>query len=224
MTINTTLNTFNANSSFRINPNIEAYQNFQVNTQYTLPQTTNSTFTRIKQPLVTKEINAETINTQNVVSNSLTTDSLNASYVSTNTIAPTQISGINQPIHPWANIPCFYVDNAIANNFQLQEFTKPIYCSYRALGANDDAFLVYPGYILVVYRYASYIIVAGSRPWAGDTDTSAQTRTIDNSTGTSPIFITSTNLYGAANQVQSCKVYYKTLSNEMSLPYYSYSV
>jgi hypothetical protein len=139
-------------------------------------------------------------------------------------ITTSSISGINQPIHAWANIPCFYIDNAIANNFALQEFTKPIYCSYKALGSNDDAFIVYPGYILVVYRYAFYAILAGQRPWSGDTDTSSQTRVIDNSTGTSPIFIRSLDLYGFSNQVQSCRVYYKSGNNEMALPYYSYNV
>ena len=120
--------------------------------------------------------------------------------------------------------PAAMYSNAIGNNFQLQNFMKPIYSSYRAMSAIDDAFIVYPDFILVVYYYAGYNILAGQSPWSGTNDTTRQTRTIDNSNGTTPIFITSQNLYGSSNQVQSCRVYYKSLSNELQLPYFSYSV
>ena len=229
MTVNTTFNTFTSNSTVRISPTIPDFQNFQHITDYSISQTNPTTFTQINQPLVSNELITNKVNStelisQTINSNTLSASTLTTSSINTSSITTNQINGINQPIHAWANIPCFYIDNNIANNVQLQEFTKPIYCSYKALGSNDDAFLVYPGYILVVYRYANYIILAGQRPWAGSDDVSAQTRTIDNSNGSSPIFIRSVDLYGFANQVQSCKVYYKSGSNEMTLPYYSYNV
>ncbi len=229
MTVNTTFNTFTSNSTVRISPTIPDFQNFQHITEYSISQTNPTTFTQINQPLVSNELITNKVNStelisQTINSNSLSTSTLTSSSINTSSITTNQINGINQPIHSWANIPCFYIDNTIANNFQLQEFTKPIYCSYKAMGSNDDAWIVYPGYILVVYRYANYIILNGQRPWSGGDDTSSQTRTIDNSNGTSPIFYKSVDLYGFANQVQSCKVYYKSGSNEMTLPYYSYNV
>jgi len=226
--VNTAVTNFTTNGTVRTAPILPEFQAFNFTTDYITPASSGSTFTQIEQPLVTTDFITNTINTDSLVSNTINSASVSASTMTATTVNATtlnanQINGITA-IAPWCNIPCFYVDNAIANNFQLQEFTKPIYCSYRALGANDDAFLVYPGYILVVYRYANYIILSGQSPWSGTDDFTRQTRTIDNSAGTSPIFITSAALYGAANQVQSCKVYYKSLSNEMTLPYYSYSV
>lgn len=229
MTINTTTNNFTANADVRTSPVLADFQYFQHISEYAILTTNPTTFTQIDQPLITNEIDTNTLNTYNTTTNNLnsatiTTGSINSSSANITTLTAGQINGISQPVHAWANIPCFYVDNTIANNFTLQEFTKPIYCSYKAMGSNDDAFIVYPGYILVVYRYANYSILSNQNPWGGTDNFTRQTRTIDNSTGTSPIFITSANLYGAANQVQSCKVYYKSLSNEMTLPYYSYNV
>jgi len=152
-------------------------------------------------------------------------DTNTLSFVNANggSLNVSSITGINAPSR-WSCIPAYYIDNAIGNNFQLQNFMKPIYSSYRAMSAIDDAFIVYPDFILVVYYYAGYNILAGQSPWSGTNDTTRQTRTIDNSNGTTPIFITSQNLYGSSNQVQSCRVYYKSLSNELQLPYFSYSV
>ncbi|MEN9946980.1 MAG: hypothetical protein RLZZ293_1366, partial [Pseudomonadota bacterium] len=85
-----------------------------------------------------------------------------------------------------------------------------------------DAFIVAPGYILVLYRYANYIILSGQRPWAGSTDFDSQTRTIDNSNGTAYAVLKSKDqIYGSENQVQSFRLYYKSYDREITLPIFS---
>jgi hypothetical protein len=101
----------------------------------------------------------------------------------------------------------WFVDAGLAN-YKLDRF-RPVPCSCSAAGSSDDIWIVCAGYKVVLYYYAGYAILAGQRPWSGGTDTAAQTRTIDNTNGTGYVCATSNDLYGSANQVGSCKVYYR---------------
>lgn len=97
----------------------------------------------------------------------------------------------------------------------------PIMSSMTELGSADDLFIVCPGYKLILYRFSSYQILEGvtTGVWSGSTDTQRQTRTIDNTSGTSCIVLASTDIYGGANQVASCRLIYHT--TEITFPYYS---
>lgn len=111
----------------------------------------------------------------------------------------------------------WFIDAGVGD-YKLDRF-RFVPSSVAACGTVDDYWIVCAGYKVVLYRYSNYAILAGQRPWSGSTDTEAQTRTIDNTNGTSFIGVTSSSLYGAANQVGSCKVYYKNV--EITLSYLS---
>ena len=111
----------------------------------------------------------------------------------------------------------YFIDAGLSN-YKLDRF-RPIPCSVAVAGETDDIWIVSAGYKLVLYRYSNYGILAGQRDWAGSTDISSQTRTIDNTSGTDFICISSIDIYGTQNQVGSCKLYYQ--NNEITLPYIS---
>lgn len=108
----------------------------------------------------------------------------------------------------------WFIDAGI-NYYKLDRF-RPVPCSVSVAGTIDDCWIVCPGYKVVLYRFSNYGIIAGERPWSGSTDLTSQTRTIDNTTGTTFVCIPSTDLYNSSNQVGSCKVYFKNTEITMS--------
>ncbi|KAJ1402581.1 hypothetical protein B484DRAFT_405385 [Ochromonadaceae sp. CCMP2298] len=93
----------------------------------------------------------------------------------------------------------------------------PIFCSLKNAGKRDDQMLVGPGFKVVCFFYADYVITPGARPWPGSTDTASQTRTIDNTTGRSIVSRTTNQLYGTGNgtntfdKTGSLKLYYNDI-------------
>lgn len=104
------------------------------------------------------------------------------------------------------------------NDYKLDRF-RFVPCSVNVAGTYDDYWILCAGYKVVLYRYSYYAILAGERPWSGATDTASQTRTLDNTNGTTFMIVKSTDIYGASNQVGSCKVYYK--NQEITMNYLS---
>lgn len=105
----------------------------------------------------------------------------------------------------------------------------PILCSLRKAGYFDDLFVLAGGYKLVLYRQEEYAIFTGSaynyyiamgdKVWSGSNETERQTRTIDNTNGTTWLTKTSVEVCGFENSVGSVKLYY--YGNEITLPYLS---
>lgn len=95
--------------------------------------------------------------------------------------------------------PAYMLDGSRTTGFTWY----PITCSQYHLKSpdTDDNYVVYPRYKLIVYFEDGYI---GSG------------FTIDNYTGTTPIYMSSLALYGAQNQVNSCKLYFMNDSNEIT--------
>jgi len=110
--------------------------------------------------------------------------------------------------------------NAVLTSNILFDKQYPIMCSMRLCGSADDLWVVAPGYIVILYRYSNYAILPGDTSWSGTDDFTRQTRTLDNTTGSTLLVRTSIELYGGSNQVASCKVYYQ--STELVYPYFSY--
>lgn len=119
--------------------------------------------------------------------------------------------------NPYTYFGVWFIDAGV-EFYKLNAF-RPVPCSVSVAGTQDDCWIVCAGYKVVLYRYSNYAILAGQRPWSGSTDESSQTRTIDNIFGTSFICLPSTDIYGGANQVGSCKVYYR--SQEITMSYLS---
>lgn len=105
----------------------------------------------------------------------------------------------------------------------------PILCSLRKAGYFDDLFVLAGGYKLVLYRQENFAILTGSaynyyiamndRVWSGSNETERQTRTIDNTNGTTWLTKPSVEVCGFENTVGSVKLYY--YGNEITLPYLS---
>jgi hypothetical protein len=174
--------------------------------------TTFDNAVQINHDLKSINFTAETSTINNLTTNNLTTQNVNA----------TNFSSYYPAYNPYTYTPAYYIDgNVNAGGFLLQNM-HAILSSVKIAGGNDDAFIVAPGYILVLYRYANYIVLSGQRPWAGSTDFNAQTRTIDNSNGTTYAVLKSKDqLYGSENQVQSFRLYYKSYDREITLPIFS---
>lgn len=215
LTLNTTFTGFTNNGNIRISPVIPSYIASNHNDEYIIVPT-GSTFTQFNQPIASSEVITGSILTKELSC----TNTLNANILNVGTY------NVNSPIYSWGGSPPAILLNGIINNSSamLDIVNKPILSSNKALGSSDDGFIVFPGFILIVYRYANYLILSGQSPWAGTDDFTRQTRTIDNSNGTSPILIRSSELYGSSNQAQSCRLYWKSGENELLLPYYSFNV
>jgi hypothetical protein len=164
--------------------------------------------------LSTTIISADTISTQyaqmrEILHYPLTT----STAVKTNLIADAN----NVITSPSTYFGVWFIDAGV-NDYKLDRF-RFVPCSVAVAGGFDDYWVVCASYKVVLYRYANYGILAGQRPWSGNTDISSQTRTLDNTTGTGFLMIKSTDIYGASNQEGSCKVYYK--NQEITMPYLS---
>jgi hypothetical protein len=142
--------------------------------------------------------------------NAITTINLNATNITTNTLTASKI------IVPQSS-GCWLID-AGATDLKINRM-YPIICSLKNVGRVDDYFVVAPYYKLILYYNYDYVIVPGDRRWAGNTDTSSQTRTIDNTTGTSIIYISSETLYGTDNLCGSIRLFYH--GNEIRLGNFS---
>ena len=218
--LNTSMTTFFINRSSTIPlfygiPTSIPYSNTSSYYVDTAPSTTN--FMSINQRLIVNNIFTSDIscNAITATGNIVTNGNITANNMSVNNIT----TRLQSPaVNPYTYTPAFIITSNI-NGYFLDNML-PILASCKALASDDDGFVVYPGYKLVIYRYASYIILSGNRPWAGADDFSSQTRTIDNTTGTTPVLYSSANdLYGSVNQVQSCRLYYG--STEITLNYLS---
>jgi hypothetical protein len=79
----------------------------------------------------------------------------------------------------------------------------PITCSQYKLKSPDldDNYIVYPGYKLNLYYNDGYNSYAG---------------TIDNYSGTTLRYAASISIYGSQNQINSCRLYYLSDSNEIT--------
>lgn len=149
-----------------------------------------------------------TIDTETIKTNTLNT--LNNNKITTSSKI---VANIDAPImSPGTYFGVWFVDSALTD-YKLDRF-RFVPCSVANAGSYDDMWVVSVGYKVVLYRNTNYSIVAGSRPWSGSTDFDAQTRTLDNTNGTAFLVLTSNGIYGNANQVGSCKVYYQ--NNEIT--------
>jgi hypothetical protein len=213
---NTTLTTYTTNSIITSITGIpSSFVAFSNNASYygdPSPSTTD--FISFNQPVVTNYINTSTLEASDIQCVDVTTNILSANTLSVNSITTNLTRCV---ANPNTYTPCWLIDTNI--NGYFLESMRPLLASCKALASNDDGFVVYPGYKLVIYRYANYIILSGQSPWSGTDDFTRQTRTIDNTNGTSPVIYSSSSLYGTANQVQSCRIYYGT--TEISLNFLS---
>jgi len=208
-------------------PAFVAYSNTA--SYYVDPAPSTNNFLSINQLLVVNRILTSDVSCNNVTATGSITATgnitTNGSITATGTITTSSMSVNNitsrlqsAVVNPNTYTPGFIITSSLSGYF-LNNMC-PLLASCKVLASDDDGFIVYPGYKLVIYRYANYIILPGNRPWAGADDFSSQTRTIDNTTGTTPVIFGSSNdLYGGANQVQSCRLYYG--STELTLNYIS---
>jgi len=111
---------------------------------------------------------------------------------------------------------CWMIDHALDDSYLLNSF-QPVPSSVAIAGTRDDAWIVGAGYVVVLYRYAKFEIVPGARPWAGTTDLNSQTRVLNNQDGTTFLCVASTDIYGGANQVGSCRLFYRGV--EVTIPW-----
>lgn len=167
-------------------------------------------------------------NNTSVNINQLVCSSIYNQSLVTNTIDSTGSIKLNASIHTDENrvvqSPATYfgvwmIDHALDDSYLLNSF-QPVPSSVAVAGTRDDAWIVAAGYVVVLYRYASYSIVPGARPWAGTTDNESQTRVLNNQNGTTFLCFASTDIYGAANQVGSVRVFYRGV--EVTIPWLTY--
>jgi hypothetical protein len=111
---------------------------------------------------------------------------------------------------------CWMIDHALDDSYLLNSF-QPVPSSVAIAGTRDDAWIVGAGYVVVLYYYAKFEIVPGARPWAGTTDLNSQTRVLNNQDGTTFLCVASTDIYGGANQVGSCRLFYRGV--EVTIPW-----
>ena len=95
--------------------------------------------------------------------------------------------------------PAYMLDGTKQTGFDWH----PITCSQYKLKSPDldDNNIVYPGYKLNLYYNDGYNGYAG---------------TIDNYSGTTLRYAASINIYGSQNQINSCRLYYLSDSNEIT--------
>jgi hypothetical protein len=160
---------------------------------------------------------ANNVTCGNVITGNVTTSGIITSNDTTT------ISLFSAPcFSPFTYTPAYLIDGTIGSvDLTTSGVLCPIICSYNAIAGKDDGWIVAPGYALIVYYHSNYSIVSGGRPWSGSTDATAQTRSIINFTGTEPLFITSSSLYGSSNQVTSVRVYYQNVSGILEVAYSS---
>ena len=165
--------------------------------------------------------------TNNLVSNNLANQgSMSTNSLIVNTSFQTDTITINGPLIGKANKPITsggtyigaYFINIALNEYKLDRFNF-VPASVAVAGERDDYWIVSAGYKLVLYRFSNYVILEGFRPWSGSTDWDSQTRTLDNTNGTTFISLASIDIYGTSNQVGSCKLYYQ--NQEITMPYFS---
>lgn len=127
-------------------------------------------------------------------------------------------------ISPSTYIGCWLVDEATTS---LKINTMyPVPSSLKNAGTFDAVWLIAPGYKVTFYRFVNYEIRSNPNVigvpipvWSGSTDAERQMRTVDNTSGTAFISISSVDIYGTSDQVGSLKLYYQ--NNEITLPYFS---
>lgn len=163
------------------------------------------------------QIITDVIQVSNIYPTSLTT---------TTNVKTRLIADIDKPImSPNTYVGCWVMNGGLGSLKIDSQY--PIMCSLKYAGLVDDLFIVCPGYKIVLYRYEAYTVYAGGQPvgpgtfqiWPGTTDLERQTRTLDNTNGTTCIVSPSVDIYGSQNQVWSCKLYYR--GTEIQFPYYS---
>jgi hypothetical protein len=133
--------------------------------------------------------NSSQLQINKIVSNSIQ----NQNLITTNNLACNNLLSTPQMT------PAYMLDGTKQIGFNWH----PITCSQYKLKAPDldDNYVVYPGYKLNLYYNDGYNSYAG---------------TVDNFSGTTLRYAASINIYGGANQINSCRLYYLNDSNEIT--------
>lgn len=106
---------------------------------------------------------------------------------------------------PWGGPGVWFIDDNVTsgNTSWLYVRQYPLLASSKYMGAEDDAWIVYPGFSVILYNANNY---------SGTT-----LATVDNTNGTSPISLASTDIYGGNNSVRSCRISYRGTQLNLNL-------
>lgn len=190
------------------------YQAYSFSSASNLNYVTNSSSVTTNDIISNNIFNQTSINTNNLLTNNI-----NSSSSSINVLQNIKANPSKAIMSPSTYFGLFVIDDTL-DGYKINKM-YPIPCSLKSGGTNDDLWILCAGYKVVFYRNADYVINAGatSGVWSGSTDLQRQTRTIDNTDGTSYICVSSQDVYGSFNQVGSLKLYYQ--NTEITLPFFS---